>query len=351
MSFLQRLFGSSSTGRSSKDVDAQLQRLETEAEKALPGYVGSAYNRAGDIALREGRAEKAVGYYGRAIDAFLEDAQREAARGVANKILRVRPDTLRTLCTLTWLDLAAKHEATALLHLRDYVEKAAERDEHARAATQIYQMARICPLEEFVGAVADSLDRLNYPNRAGEVRGWVADGPPDMIADSDDLADACLQAAIQSNERVEDLLDDELDAAEQESDPDDAEVAAAEADAVEDEDGSPPEEADDDLRDPEPPADEVEDDDSEADRDDAEGEPEEAEDDDSGDAGSEHAAAQDDDFGDAEDDAEGEPDEPEDEHAADDGDDGEAAAKTSGPGSRKSRKKRKKKKGKGRRKG
>lgn len=231
MSILSRLFGSSSTGRSSKDVDAQLRRLEKEAEEAAPGYVGSAYNRAGDIALREGRSDSAVGYYGRAIDAFLEDAQREAARGVANKILRVRPDTLRTLCTLTWLDLAAKHEATALLHLRDYVEKAAERDEQARAATQIYQMARICPLEEFVGAVADSLDGLNYPNRAGEVRSWVTGGPPDIIADSDDLADACLQAAIQSNERTEDLLDDAMDGEDQatgdEAEPEGAEAADA----------------------------------------------------------------------------------------------------------------------------
>lgn len=208
MSFLSRFFGSSSTGRGSKDVDAQLQRLEREAERAAPGYVGSAYNRAGDVALREGRPDRALDYYGRAIDAFLEDAQREAARGVANKIVRVRPSALRTLCTLTWLDLAAKHEATALLHLRDYVQKAAERNEQARAATQIYHMARICPLEEFVGAVADSLDALDFPNRAREVRGWVSNGPPDIIADSDDLADACLQAAIQSNERGAELDDD-----------------------------------------------------------------------------------------------------------------------------------------------
>ncbi|NNL30012.1 MAG: hypothetical protein HKO77_03270 [Gemmatimonadetes bacterium] len=210
MSILSRFFGSSSTGRSSKDVDAQLQRLEQEAEEAAPGYVGSAYNRAGDVALKEGRPEAAVDYYGRAIDAFLEDAQREAARGVANKILRVRPRALRTLCTLTWLDLAAKHEATALLHLRDYVEKASERNEQARAATQVYQMARICPLEEFVGAVADSLDGLDYPNRAQEVRSWAAAGSPDMIADSDDLADACLQAALQSNEQTGDYIDDDV---------------------------------------------------------------------------------------------------------------------------------------------
>lgn len=208
MSFLSRLFGSSSTRKGSKNVDAQLQRLEREADHAAPGYVGSAYNRAGDLALREGRPEQAVGYYGRAIDAFLEDGQREAARGVANKIIRVRPAALRTLCTLTWLDLAAKHQATALMHLRDYVEGARERGEQARAATQIYAMARICPLEEFIGAVADALDALDYPNRAQEVRGWAAEGAPDAIAHSHHLANACLHAALESNERGSRLLDD-----------------------------------------------------------------------------------------------------------------------------------------------
>lgn len=208
MSFLSRLFGSRPARKGSRDVDARLQRLEREADDAAPGYVGSAYNRAGDLALREGRPEQAVGYYGRAIDAFLEDRQREAARGVANKIIRVRPDALRTLCTLTWLDLASMHQATALMHLRDYVERARDRGEQARAATQIYAMARICPLEEFIGAVADSLDVLDFPNRAREVREWAAEGAPDVIADSRGLANACLRAALQSNERGSGFLDD-----------------------------------------------------------------------------------------------------------------------------------------------
>lgn len=209
MSILSRLFGSGSDRKSSGDVDAKLERLEREAERALPGYVGSAYNRAGDIALREGLPERAVGYYGRSIDAFLEDAQREAARGVANKIIRVRPTAVRTLCTLTWLDLAAQHQATALLHLRDYVEGAKEAGEHARAATQIYQMAKLSPLEEFVGAVADALDGLDYPRRANEVRGWAAGGAPEVISDPGELADACLRAAVQSSEAGGELLRDE----------------------------------------------------------------------------------------------------------------------------------------------
>jgi tetratricopeptide (TPR) repeat protein len=204
MSFISRLFGSKDQTPSPSQgrLTQRLEKLEAEAEKAAPGYVGTSYNRAGDVALRSGDQDRAVGYYGRAIDAFLEDGQREAARGVANKIIRVRPSAVRTLCTLTWLDLAAKHSATALLHLRDYVEAAKDVDERALAANQIFEMARIVPDSEFLGAVADALDSLAFPKKAEKVRAWAGDeGSPDALTDQDELSSACLRSAINSNVR------------------------------------------------------------------------------------------------------------------------------------------------------
>ena len=99
MSFLSKLFGSKDDSPAKGDVRLleRLEKLESEAESANPGYVGTSYNRAGDLALRVGDPARAVANYGRAIDAFLEDGQREAARGVANKIIRVRPSAVRTL--------------------------------------------------------------------------------------------------------------------------------------------------------------------------------------------------------------------------------------------------------------
>lgn len=210
MSFLSRLFGSHGGASAPKDVEAELGKLEVEAENARPGYVGTAYNRAGDLALRDDQADRALGYYGRSIDAFLEDSQREAARGVANKIIRVRPTAVRTLCTLTWLDLAARHQATAFLHLRDYASAAREAGEQARAATQIYKMARLADAPEFLGAVADALDSLDFGNRAKEVRGWVKAGAPEAVEDEDALAEACLHAAVTSNDLNAELLDDDV---------------------------------------------------------------------------------------------------------------------------------------------
>lgn len=204
MSFLSRVFGSKEDPEKPQtgQLTQRLEKLESEAESAAPGYVGTSYNRAGDLALRSGEQVRALGYYGRAIDAFLEDGQREAARGVANKIIRVRPTAVRTLCTLTWLDLAAKHSATGLLHLRDYVAAAKDVDERALAANQIHEMARVVPDSEFLGAIADALDSLDFSDRADQVREWASgDGSPDALRDADELSDACLRGAVNSNDR------------------------------------------------------------------------------------------------------------------------------------------------------
>jgi hypothetical protein len=202
MSILSRLFGSKDVPekQASGRLTQRLEKLEAEAETAAPGYVGTSYNRAGDVALRSGDQALAVSYFGRAIDAFLQDGQREAARGVANKIIRVRPAAVRTLCTLTWLDLAARHSATALLHLRDYVVAAKDVDERSLAATQIYEMARVVPDPEFLAAAADALDGLDYSNKADQVREWAkSDGSPDALHDASELAEFCLKGAATPN--------------------------------------------------------------------------------------------------------------------------------------------------------
>jgi len=203
MSFLSRLFGGGNKPEEAEGrLTQRLERLEAEAETVAAAYVGSTYNRAGDLALRADDLERAVAYYGRAVNAFLEDGQREAARGVANKIIRVRPGSVRTLCTLTWLDLASRHTATALLHLRDYVEAAKDVDEYALAANQVFAMARMVPDTEFLEAAADALDGLDFAHRAEEVRGWAGQhGSPDALKDHDELSVACLRAASRSNER------------------------------------------------------------------------------------------------------------------------------------------------------
>ncbi len=206
MSLFSRLFGSKDEAPQQPAGGAaqRFERLEQDAQNAAPGYVGTSYNRAGDVALKEGDTDRALSFYGRAIDTFLSDEQPEAARGVANKIIRVRPHAVRTLCTLTWLDLAAGHGATALLHLRDYVEAAKEAKRQSHAASQIFEMARIVPDPEVLGAIADALDSLDYGPKAAQVREWESKGgSPDVQKDTEALALACRKGAARSSDRSE----------------------------------------------------------------------------------------------------------------------------------------------------
>ncbi len=188
------------SGPNVEDLERRLQQLERESTHSDAGFQWGPLNRAGDLCLRAGDRDRALKYYGRTIDTLLEDEQREAARGVANKIIRIHPGAVRTLCTLTWLDLAARHMATALLHLRDYVEGAREAGREAITADQVLEMARVVPDDEFLGAAADALDQLDFPDKAGVVREWQrAGGSPDVLSDPDDMAQYCLTAAVGSN--------------------------------------------------------------------------------------------------------------------------------------------------------
>ena len=72
---------------------------------------------AGDLCMQAKKTERALGYYGRAIDAYLHDGRPELARGVAQKLIRVHPGAVRTYCTLTWLDLGLGHLVDARTHV------------------------------------------------------------------------------------------------------------------------------------------------------------------------------------------------------------------------------------------
>lgn len=205
MSFISKLFGSGSKGGSGSAKDparirARIAELEAQAARERAGYQGMPLNRAGDLCLEIDDRASALGFYGRAINALLDDHQREAARGVANKIIRIHPGAVRTLCTLTWLDLASAHVATALLHLRDYVAGVERVGTQDLAQLHVLEMAKVVSDREFLDAVADALDRLDAPDDAAEVREWAAaGGGPDAIRDQEEFAAYCVTAAAGSN--------------------------------------------------------------------------------------------------------------------------------------------------------
>lgn len=180
-------------------LEERLASLERDVERAVAGYRGTPLNQAGDLCFKAGDPDRALRYYGRAIDAFLEDGQLEPARGVGQKIVRLHPGAVRTLCTLTWLDLASGHTADAVTHLGEYVESVLRGGQESLARAQIRKMAVAVIDSEIRAAVADALERLGEPEGAAEVREWMAGGSEHGGADTpEEVRARCFEAAVRT---------------------------------------------------------------------------------------------------------------------------------------------------------
>ena len=195
--------GSSAPPETVRGVDeSALAVLEAKAEEAALGFRWISLNRAGDLCEKGGDRARALKYYGRAIDAMLEDGQPEPARGIATKIVRIHPEAVRTLCTLTWLDLASDHLASVLEHLAKYIEAARQGGRESLAAEQVFEMAKVVPGREFLESAADALDQLGHEEESDQVREWAEAGrAPSAVEDSLELTERCLSSAIGSNFR------------------------------------------------------------------------------------------------------------------------------------------------------
>ena len=183
-------------------LERQLKELEAQAEGAPLATRGPLLNRAGDMCLKAGDRLRALRYFGEAIDTLLTDEQPEPARGVAKKIIRIHPEAVRTLCTLTWLDCAARQTAASILDLRKYVEAAKRGGQEALTGKQILEMARLSDQVDFLEEAAKALEELGRSMDATAIRGWVAlGGSPEAPEDPLELSAACFKAAMGSNAR------------------------------------------------------------------------------------------------------------------------------------------------------
>jgi hypothetical protein len=204
MNLFSRLFGSHdrSSSPAGGGLERRLAELEKSLEKKPPGARGMLLNKAGDLCERAGDRHRAVLYFGRAIDAFLEDEQPVASRGVAKKIIRVHPSAVRTLCTLTWLDLSARQYRVARDDLEEYVTAAKAEQQAELAAEQILEMGRTVSDPAFLEAVVEALEELGFPSMVEEATEWVRTGEGgDAATDSRELQKRCLERAMESNAR------------------------------------------------------------------------------------------------------------------------------------------------------
>jgi len=190
-------------GGGSVASDSHLKDLAAEAERASPGTRWAVYNRLGDAYLKAGDRLRALRYFGKAIDALLVDDQPEPARAVAKKVVRLHPEAVRTLCTLTWLDLASKNIPAAISSLNEYVAVAKEGNRERLACGQVLEMGRLVPDPAFLGEVVKGLDALGCTPEAGQAKKWAEeDGSPSTPKDQKTRYALCLKAAIGSNVKM-----------------------------------------------------------------------------------------------------------------------------------------------------
>jgi hypothetical protein len=196
--------GSSKGGLKGGGVsDRQLRELAAEAESASPGARWAVFNRLGDAYLKADDRPRALKYFGRAIDALLEDDQPEPARAVAKKVIRLHPEAIRTLCTLIWIDLASMKTPAAVASLKEYVQAAKDGRREKLACGQILEMARLVPEPLFIREAASALDALGCAEHSAQANDWAeAGGAPTAPQNPRVLYVSCLKAAIGSNQKM-----------------------------------------------------------------------------------------------------------------------------------------------------
>ena len=180
----------------------RLKVLEREAEMARLGFRGTPLNRAGDLCMQAKDTDQALKYYGRAIDAYLNDGHPELARGVAQKLIRVYPNAVRTYCTLTWLDLGLGYLADARTHVGGYVAAARRAGREAQAIPQVREMAGTVTDLGFREAAATALEDLGDKDAADQIRGALP--KRETEAPDEELSDRCFEAARTTGKKLKD---------------------------------------------------------------------------------------------------------------------------------------------------
>ncbi|HUG39365.1 MAG TPA: hypothetical protein VMM12_02715 [Longimicrobiales bacterium] len=141
-------------------LDRQLRALEQQAEIALPGFDAQFFNRAGDICVEGQDRERALAYYGRAIDAYLRAGRYNAAGAVCRKLLRISPGSVRARCTLAWLSIGKGLISDAQWEVDEYVDAAVAAGQGELAARQLRMMMDATLDPELRALLADHLAKL-----------------------------------------------------------------------------------------------------------------------------------------------------------------------------------------------
>jgi hypothetical protein len=181
-------------------LETEVAELETLAASASPGYETQYLNRAANLCVQAGQPARALGYYGRAIDAYLESGRFNAAEVLCRKVLEISPHAVRARCTLAWLALGKGFHSTTRTEVAEYVDAAERAGQQTFAAKQLRMMAEAAPNAELREEIARHLINLDAPDEADHVYGLIFQernsGRPVTVADEAKVWSKVLRAAL-----------------------------------------------------------------------------------------------------------------------------------------------------------
>ena len=186
---------------SARTPEGRLEAALAQTLEQLPSATGRAraalLKRAGDVCVSMGEPRKALGWYGKAVDQYLELADPEQAALLCRLIIFVQPEAVRARCTLTWIALGAEQHAEAAGLLADYVEAARTAGQTTIAAQQLGWMFEATRSEATRARIVIGMLKLGESDRAealaAELEGVA---PPAGAQDREELWARVLQAAV-----------------------------------------------------------------------------------------------------------------------------------------------------------
>jgi hypothetical protein len=150
-------------------LEAGLTAIEASLENAAPRTRAILLKRAGDLCASMGEGRRALVWYGRAVDQYLELRDTAAAGLICRMILYVHPEAVRARCTLCWIDIAAGRHEQAATRIWEYAEAAGKAGQQQLAAQQLgwmFDAAGEGPLRE---RIVFALLRLGEDEHAGRL--------------------------------------------------------------------------------------------------------------------------------------------------------------------------------------
>jgi hypothetical protein len=167
--------GRTDSNNAKSQLERELQLLEAQVKRASPGYETQFLNRAGNLCVDAGEPARALGYFGRAIDVYLESGRFSAAEVLCKKVLQIAPDAVRARCTLAWLSIGKGYRGGQGpgREIAEYVRGAKQAGKEPFAVKQLVMMAEAAPSADLRELLAEHLLELGEDAEADRLFGMV----------------------------------------------------------------------------------------------------------------------------------------------------------------------------------